>query len=53
MKAVEKLRTWSVDTFWPWYKTHVLKTAGDLMQADKIGVETGMEGLGVEEGTEC
>ncbi|KAH6961719.1 hypothetical protein BKA56DRAFT_500093 [Ilyonectria sp. MPI-CAGE-AT-0026] len=51
MTGMAKLRAWSVDIFWPWYKLHVLKIGAESEQGDEAEaeVEAEMQELAVEE----
>ncbi|KAJ4176528.1 hypothetical protein NW767_015414 [Fusarium falciforme] len=53
MTGIDKLRAWSVDVFWPWYKLYVLKVrAQSVPEADThvpADVEAEMRGLAVDE----
>ncbi|KAM0417174.1 hypothetical protein ACHAPT_012811 [Fusarium lateritium] len=53
MTGITKLRAWSVDVFWPWYKLHVLKIGAEPAPEDaadaQAGVQADMQGLAVED----
>ncbi|KAH6871897.1 hypothetical protein B0T10DRAFT_450059 [Thelonectria olida] len=47
MAGIFKLRKWSLDVFWPWYKLHVLKIEAEVEQRDEVEVD--IQGLAVNE----